>query len=164
MSKTLAPAIRLGWLVCPARWVEPMWDARRRTDLGVSVIEQLTLTEMLTNGGLDKYLRRMRQRYRTRRELLLTALATHLPTARVGGIPAGLHVTVTLDRLVDEQALLAALGRDGIRIALLSDYSAGSGRPDAPDRRTHLVLGFGGVPARRIDEGVARLAAAIGQM
>ena len=164
VSKTLAPSLRLGWMVCPSRWVEPVLKGRRGTDLGVSVLEQLTLAEMLTSGRLDKHLRRMRRHYRERREMLLAALITHLPGARAGGVPAGLHIPVTLDRPVDEQGLLAVARRDGVRIALLADFYAGGRLPEDLTGAAHLVLGFGGIPARRINEGVARLSAALDEV
>ena len=95
-SKTLAPAMRLGWLVVPPRLLEAVQRQQRQADFGVSRIEQHAFADFLSRGELDRHLRRMRARYRARRDALVEALVEALPEVRVHGIRAGLHVTVQL--------------------------------------------------------------------
>jgi GntR family transcriptional regulator/MocR family aminotransferase len=63
-SKTLAPAMRLGWLVVPQRLLEAVQRQQRQADFGVSRIEQHAFADFLSRGELDRHLRRMRVRYR----------------------------------------------------------------------------------------------------
>ena len=96
-SKTLAPALRLGWLVLPGRLLEPVLAAKPNS---TPALEQLALAELLAGGGYDRHVRRMRQRYRTRRDALLARLGDR----RTLGIAAGLHVVV---EVASEQEVLA---------------------------------------------------------
>jgi GntR family transcriptional regulator/MocR family aminotransferase len=93
-SKTLAPALRLGWMVVAPDLADAVADAKGLADSGSPVLEQLALARFVEKGELDRHLRRMRTRYRARRDALLEALAEHLAGAlAVEGIPAGLHVS-----------------------------------------------------------------------
>src|SRR6201999_2948844 len=96
VSKSLAPGLRLGWLVAPADVVAEATARKRTMDLGNPVTEQAVLAEFLATGQYDRQLRRCQRLYRLRRDALVAALAEHLPGARVSGIAAGLHAIVTL--------------------------------------------------------------------
>jgi GntR family transcriptional regulator/MocR family aminotransferase len=93
-SKTLGPALRLGWMVLPERWLAPVLDAKLHTDLHTATIGQLALADMVTTHAYDRHVRACRLRYRRRLDLLLRRLAG-LDLA-VHGIAAGLHVCVDL--------------------------------------------------------------------
>ena len=95
-SKTLAPALRLGWLVVPHGLIEPIRHGKYLADLGTARIEQHAFADFIARGELDRHLRRMRAKYRGRRDALVAALEAELPEATVKGIAAGLHVTVEL--------------------------------------------------------------------
>ncbi|MGC1753554.1 MAG: PLP-dependent aminotransferase family protein, partial [Trebonia sp.] len=82
VSKTLAPGLRLGWLVLPARLTEAVASAKARSDAHTSSFEQLTLAEFITSGAYDRHVRRVRLAYRRRRDRLVAALATHAPGVR----------------------------------------------------------------------------------
>src|SRR5581483_6433561 len=86
-SALLAPTLRLGWAVVPARLVVPIADHTFGTVVACPRIAQLTLAELIANGQLDRHLRRARAAYKRRRETLLAALAHHLPDATPGGVP-----------------------------------------------------------------------------
>ncbi|BEL05451.1 PLP-dependent aminotransferase family protein [Actinoplanes sichuanensis] len=149
VSKVLAPALRLGWMVLPPALVEPV---RSQCDHGGARIEQLAFAHFLRRGELDRHLRRMRVRYRRRRDALVAALAESLPSGRVCGIAAGLHVTVELPDHVDEAAVAAAARGRGIALATMGDYASGGGRPPT------LILGYSQMTEARLRAGVRELA------
>jgi GntR family transcriptional regulator/MocR family aminotransferase len=153
-SKTLAPALRLGWLVVPSALLGAIRDEKLLTDRGTARIEQLAFTDFLTSGHLDRHLRRMRLRYGARREALVTALADDLPEATVHGIAAGLHLTVELPPGDDERAIRAAALERRIALSTMSDYGERSGPPT-------LMLGYGHLPEPAVRPGVRELANAI---
>lgn len=156
VSKTLAPALRLGWLVVPNRLLEAVQWEHRLTDYGATRIEQHALAEFITTGEFDRHLRRMRGLYRIRRDTLLAALATELPEAGIYGISAGLHATIQLPSHYDEDAIRREINRRGIALQFLSDHCVGprSGPPT-------LLLGYARTSEASIRTGVRALAAAI---
>jgi GntR family transcriptional regulator/MocR family aminotransferase len=156
-SKTLAPGMRLGWLVAPARMTGDLLAAKHASDLGNPVLPQLVLAHLLATGEYERHLRRVRIRQRQRRDALLAGLRAHLPAARVEGVAAGLHLLVTLPRLADRYAdtTLAERARDaGILVHPLSWHRE---RPGPPG----LVLGYAAQPPDRLAEAARRLAAAL---
>ena len=101
-SKTLAPGLRLGWLVLPRELVQPVANAKLLADRGSPVLDQLAFADFLSRGELDRHLRRMRPIFRSRRDVLLEALARHLPPLEPTGIAAGLHVVAWLPPGLEE--------------------------------------------------------------
>jgi GntR family transcriptional regulator/MocR family aminotransferase len=155
-SKTLAPALRLGWLVVPARLLAAVQQRQRQMDFGVSRIDQHAFADFLGRGELDRHLRRMRVRYRAKRDVLVEALTEALPEARVHGIRAGLHVAVQLRvgdqaRTIREEAL-----RRGVALTAMSDYYL-----DRTADSSMLLLGYGRISEAGIRAGVRELAAAV---
>jgi len=155
-SKTLAPALRLGWLVVPARLVAAVTDEKDLADCGTARIEQQAFANFLAQGELDRHLRRMRARYRHRRDLLLRELAHALPEAAVRGIAAGLHATVDLPDDYDEQAILDQARRRGITLMTMRDFwiPPGTGTPT-------LLLGYAQIPIPTMPTAIQALADAI---
>lgn len=152
-SKTLAPALRLGWLVVPERLLARVKDAQSSSDFGVPRIEQHALAEFVAHGDLDRHLRRMRARYRARRDALVAAVRASLPEAAVCGIAAGLHAVVRLPPGADERAIMAAAEREGIAFNVLGAYEF-ERRPRAPA----LIIGYARSAEAVIAAGVAELA------
>ncbi len=151
-SKLLAPGLRLGWLALPQALAAPVALEKALDDLGTSVLDQLALADFLERGELDRHLRRMRPRYRARRDALVAALARELPAWRLGpGIAAGLHVVALLPPEVDEAAFLAAAAEHGMRLHGLSWFQVTPGPPG-------LVLGFGNASEPALERAVAQLA------
>jgi len=157
-SKTLAPALRLGWLVVPAALLGAVRHEKSLSDQTTARIEQHALADFIARGELDRHLRRMRLSYRARRDATIAAVGRALPDAAVSGIAAGLHVTVTLARPVDEAELRAGCARRRVEISTLSDYRAGA-FAETPT----LLLGYAQVPEAAIAAGVDELAAAVGE-
>jgi GntR family transcriptional regulator/MocR family aminotransferase len=155
-SKTLAPALRLGWMAVPAAQLDAVRYEKSISDQTTARIEQHALADFIGRGELDRHLRRMRLSYRARRDAVIAAVARELPDAAVSGISAGLHVTVTLARGVDEVALRAECARRRVAISTLSDYREGAfaGTPT-------LLLGYAQLHEAAIPAAVAELAAAV---
>jgi len=155
-SKTLAPALRLGWLVLPTWLTDAVAEQKALDDLASPALEQLAFADLLGRGEVDRHLRRNRARYRARRDALVTALAVHAPQVRVGGIAAGLHVVAELPPQTDEATVEAAARRHSVGVYPMRDYRfGGRGGPAA------LVLGYGGLSEPAIRRGVTLLALAI---
>ena len=152
VSRTLAPALRLGWLVPPRRWHAGLRSAKRVADGGGPALEQLAFAELLAATAYDRHLRRMRRSLRERRESLVTAVRRYLPAARISGIAAGLHITIELPSGVDD-ALLAERARAGglDPVALSTLRYTSSGQPG-------LVLGYASHPPQELARAVRMLA------
>ncbi|MFD7653613.1 PLP-dependent aminotransferase family protein [Actinosynnema sp. NPDC059797] len=141
-SKSLSPALRLGWMVLPGWLVDDVLAAKGARETSVGVVDQLTLSDFLARGSYDRHLRRMRQVYRRRRDLLTRTLAERAPHVRVSGIAAGLHAVLELPDGAEEPALRAAR-REGLALDGLRAYR----HPDAVvPPRDGLVIGYGTPP------------------
>jgi GntR family transcriptional regulator / MocR family aminotransferase len=154
VSKTLAPGLRLGWLVAPERLAAAVAEEKANDDLGTPVVEQLALADFIERGELDRHLRASRLEYRRRRDALVDALKHELPAVRVGGIAAGLHVAVYLPDGTDEAKVLEAARARGVGAHGLSEHRTSPGPPA-------LLLGYGRVPVPAIAAGVRALSAAV---
>jgi len=95
VSKSLAPGLRLGWLVLPERLVEPVARQKGETEETSGFVEQLAMAEFIRSGSYDRHLRTMRAQYRQRRAQLMAAIAAS-PTSTVSGAAAGLHVMLEI--------------------------------------------------------------------
>lgn len=155
-SKTLSPALRIGWLVVPPSLLHAVTQGKLLADRGTSRIEQHAFADFLTRGELDRHLRRMRVHYRNRRDALVEALHLMLPEATVSGAAAGLHVILELPDDDDEQAIRELANRRSIRLETMNDY-----RTSPPTDRPTLLLGYGQMPEQSIHAGVRELAIAI---
>ena len=151
-SKTLAPALRIGWLVLPAGLVEPVARHKALDDAGEPVLEQLVLARLLDSAAYDRHLRVARRRNRSRRDALAAALAVHLPGVRLEGLAAGLHVVARLERPVVAATLAAAAAERSVGVYPLALGDALTDR---------VALGYAGLSEPAIEEGVRRLAGAL---
>jgi GntR family transcriptional regulator / MocR family aminotransferase len=155
-SKTLAPALRLGWLVVPPSLLEAVTREKLLADRGTARIEQYAFADFLGRGELDRHLRRMRARYRGRRDALVDALTEALPEAVVRGVAAGLHLTVQLPDGVNEQAIREQARHRRVELETMADY-----RPDTRGGPPVLLLGYAQMPESAIRAGVHQLAEAV---
>jgi GntR family transcriptional regulator / MocR family aminotransferase len=151
-SKTLAPALRLGWAVVPRGLIDAVGDAKVLADSGSPQLDQLALARFIERGELDRHLRRMRVSYRRRRDTLVAALGEHLPELEIQGIPAGLHVAARLPADVAFGPLLERAWRAGV--GLFGFEHGGVAR---------LMLGYANLPEPSVAPGVRALAALIAE-
>jgi GntR family transcriptional regulator/MocR family aminotransferase len=152
-SKTVTPALRLGWMAVPADLVDELELEKLYDDMGSALLDQLAFARFVDSGDFARYLRRVRPTYRGRRDATLEALAEHLPEARPQGEAAGLHLQVRLPDGVDELELAAAAYERGV---LVEDGAWHWWQPDqAPPS---IVLGYGSVGEPAIRRGIAILA------
>ena len=155
-SKTLAPGMRLGWLIPPARLHAGLVDAKHAADLGSPALPQLVLARLIASGELEQHIRQVRKRQRTRRDALLGALSEELPAACVQGVAAGLHLLITFPDLagvVEDTDIAERLLRAGVLVHPLSWHRQLAGPPG-------LVLGYAAHPPDQLREAARRIARA----
>jgi GntR family transcriptional regulator / MocR family aminotransferase len=116
-SKSLAQTLRLGWMALPDELVGPVIDAGGGEQFYVDVISQLTMAEFITSGQYDRHIRKMRARYRRRRDDLADALAEF--DVGISGLAAGVNVLLTLPDGSEHEVLRRA-GEAGIALQGLS--------------------------------------------
>ncbi|MFR9796363.1 PLP-dependent aminotransferase family protein [Streptomyces sp. MS06] len=139
-SKSLAPGLRLGWMVLPPSLLPEVLDHGGARSVGV--LDQLTLAEFLTSGAYDRHVRSARLRYRRRRDTLVAAVAERAPRVRVRGIAAGLHAVLELPEGT-EASVVGAAAWQRLAVTGLSRYR----HPDAAaEPLDGLVVGFGTPP------------------
>jgi GntR family transcriptional regulator / MocR family aminotransferase len=154
-SKTLAPGMRLGWLVPPAWLYADLVEAKHAADLGSPALPQLVLARLIATGELEQHIRTVRKRQRRRRDALLGALREQLPEARVQGVPAGLHLLITFPALaLDDRDLAERIHRAGVLVHPLSWHRQ---RPGPPG----LVLGYAAHTPDQLREAARRIARAV---
>ncbi|MFE7284355.1 PLP-dependent aminotransferase family protein [Streptomyces noursei] len=152
VSKLLAPALRVGWLLAPPRHREALEDAKRFADLGNAALPQLVLAHLMASGELERLIRQLRRRHRARRDAVVAAVRSHLPTATVHGAAAGLHLTITFPPAAPpDTALAAAALARGVKVHPLSWHG------QRPYGRPGLVLGYAARTPGELTEGVAVL-------
>lgn len=148
-SKTLTPALRLGWMVLPHWLIDEVAQQKLLDDMGTTVVEQLAMARFIETGAMTRHLRRVRPIYRRRREATLAAMAASLPGAVPSGIPAGLHVYVQLPDWCDEADLVEAAGGRGVLIeGACWHWSVPEDAPPA------LVVGYGAITEPMIHTGL----------
>jgi GntR family transcriptional regulator / MocR family aminotransferase len=159
-SKTLAPGMRLGWLVPPPRLHADLVTAKRESDLGSPALPQLVLARLIATGELQRHTRLARSRHRSHRDALLAALREHLPAARVQGVAAGLHLLITFPGTageIEDTALASRLQAAGVLVHPLSMHRQ---RPGPPG----LVLGYAAHQPAQLRDAALRIAQILGAM
>jgi len=140
-SKSLAPGLRMGWLAAPERLFGELQDVRETFDLGSSTVEQLAYAEFVASGLQDKHLRRTRETYRRRWNLvcehLIDSHGERLPDIQLTGVAAGLHVCLRFPPDLSEDEFLRAAELRGVAVRGASSFRLS--RPDSPPG---IVLGY----------------------
>jgi GntR family transcriptional regulator/MocR family aminotransferase len=157
-SKVLFPALRIGWVVAPAALAPHFHAAKALADTGTASLEQLAFADFITEGHLERWIRRSRARHAARRRALIDAVERELgDRARILGVSAGLHVLLRIAELPtrDVPRLRAACRERGVGVYPAAPFYA---RPPA---RAELLLGYAALGERAIRDGVRRLREAL---
>ena len=119
-SKSLAPGLRLAWMVLPEELVPEIVAAKGYVEWS-STLDQLTLAEFIASGAYDRHVRSMRLRYRRRRDELVAALAQRAPDIRVTGMAAGLQAVLELPRGT-ERSVVQSAARQGLAVSGMAEF------------------------------------------
>ncbi len=152
VSKSLAPALRLGWAVLPAWLAGPVGTAKQVADRGAPGLDQLALAALIESGRYDRHLRRMRAEYSRRRDTLVAALTEHAPHIRLTGLAAGFHAVAHLPEGTDEQALVGRARERRVGLYGMNTY-----RSTPLTSPAQLVIGFGNTGVRAIEDGITAI-------
>jgi GntR family transcriptional regulator/MocR family aminotransferase len=157
-SKSLAPGLRLGWLVVPDSMIDEVIAAKEHSGGTNGTLEQLTLATFIESGGYDRQIRQARLAYRRRRDRLITALRRSAPAVRLTGIAAGLHAVAELPDAEDEAEVVARAAAHGVAVDGLRVYTA-----PGHEREPALVVGYGRPAEHAFTTAVSRLCAALAE-
>jgi GntR family transcriptional regulator/MocR family aminotransferase len=153
VSKSLMPALRLGWIASPPGLALALAYAKQTIDRGSPSLDQVALALLIETGRYDRHLRRVRAEYAARRDILVQALAQHAPGVRLTGLAAGFHAVAHLPAGAAEQEVIRAASARSVGLYGMSAHRADH-RPDPPQ----LVLGFGNTSQRAIQTGISLIA------
>jgi GntR family transcriptional regulator/MocR family aminotransferase len=160
-SKSLAPGLRLGWLVIPVAMMDEVLAVKEEAGAVNGTLDQLTLARLIATGGYDRQIRQARLMYRRRRDRLIAALDRYAPGVSLTGIAAGLHAVALLPADHAEESVVEAAARHGVAVDGLRHYAAedpdGTGRPEA------LVIGYGRPAEHAFTTALSRLCAALAE-
>ena len=154
-SKTLAPALRLGWLVVPESLVQQLAALKRLLDNFSPTLEQRAFALLIERGHYQRQIRKTRTVYRARRDLLIATLREQLPELTVSGVAAGLSVTLHLPAAADDRELARTAREAGIALEALTHYTIN-------DRGLRgLVIGYGRLHETAIRAAIDTLTATL---
>ena len=139
-SKSLAPGLRLAWMVLPEELVPEITAAKGYVEWS-STLDQVTLAEFISSGGYDRHVRSMRLRYRRRRDELVAALAERAPGIRVTGMAAGLQAVLELPRGT-ERSVVQAAAEQGLAVSGMTDFRYEADAPWRLPEQDALVVGY----------------------
>lgn len=158
-SKTLATALRLGWMVVPPSLRPDLAEAKLWADGGSSALVQQAFAAMVSSGAYDRHVRRSRDRYRRRRGRLLEALTAALPEARPIGAEAGLHLVVRLPGDAVTERIWPAAAAEGVALQAVDVGGDGaSGGTDHPLAGPVMLVGYGNLPDALVEDAAAAVA------
>lgn len=121
-SKTLFPALRLGYLVVPAELAGQASAIQQALSGDVALLPQAVLADFISEGHFNRHLRKMRRRYQQQKQQAVQLLQQHFPTGSILAQDAGLHLTLLLPGLNDDVALCKAINQHGFKLQSFSRY------------------------------------------
>ncbi|MEV0945222.1 PLP-dependent aminotransferase family protein [Rhodococcus sp. NPDC049939] len=156
-TKTLSPAIRVGWMVMPEHLIDGILAVKGIYERWVSATDQLTLADFIESGAFDRHIRRMRTSYRRRRDALVATLAERAPHVKVTGIAAGLHAVLELPAGTESATVDRATAL-GVEVMGLSTFR----HPDAVENQVDgLVVGYSTPSSARFEATINALCQAL---
>ncbi len=157
-SKTLAPGLRLGWIVAPPNIISKLVQLKQAADLHTSTFAQCIAFEVARGGFLDQHVKLIRGVYRERRDVMLQALEEFFPPEVTWTHPhGGLFLWVTLPEGMDSKSLFQSALAENVAFVPGDSFYAGNG----PESCRHLRLNFSHPNPEQIREGIRRLAVAV---
>ena len=157
-SKTLAPGIRLGWIVAPPDVISKFVQLKQGADLHTSTFTQYVAYEVARDGFLDEHVRHIRSVYRERRDVMLQALSEFFPPETTWTHPkGGLFLWVTLPEGMDCERLFRAALQENVAFVPGDSFYPRNGHPPA----AHMRLNFSNAKPEQIREGIRRLSIAV---
>ena len=161
-SKTLAPGLRLGWIVAPPEVISKLVQLKQGADLHSSTFGQMVAYEVARDNFLDEHVKLIRRVYRQRRDVMLEALAAFFPPEVTWTKPAGgLFLWVTLPKGMDTEQLFKAAVEQNVAFVPGDCFYAPNGHQDEAKR--HMRLNFSAASPDQIREGIYRLSVAVKQ-
>lgn len=152
MSKCLSPALRLGYAVLPARWVDEARQIKMLSDRHAPVLEQLMLARLIEEGALDRHILKMKKVYRKRREILIQSLKKKFSDrVQISGDTTGMHLIADFHGMTFSESVLAELETNGVRFYTVEAHAICKGR-----HTSKVVLGYGNLTPAEIEEGISR--------
>lgn len=153
-SKAIAPAIRVSYMVLPYVLLEEYRRSCHFYSSTVSRIDQRILNEFISGGYFERYLNKARKIYKEKHDRILELLKPFMGHFAVEGENAGLHILLRSTRGKTEEELLLCAEKAGVKVYGLSDAYIGEGKQDTSNT---VLLGYGGLTKRQIEEGMALL-------
>jgi len=161
-SKTLAPGLRLGWIVAPTDVIAKLVQLKQGADLHTSTFTQVIAYEVAKDGFLDEHVKLIRKVYRERRDVMLEALKKYFPPEAKWTYPqGGLFLWLTLPRRMDSHILFEAALKENVAFVPGDSFYAGNGFTSEGNR--HIRLNFSYGQPDQIREGIRRLSVAVKQ-
>jgi GntR family transcriptional regulator/MocR family aminotransferase len=158
-SKSLAPGLRIAWLVLPDDLHHRAVEIQELLRSGPDAVAQLALAELIRSGAYDRHVRRARLLYRRRRDRLLATVTREAPAVRVHGIAAGLHALLELPAGTSEADVITHAASRGLALSGLQSFTDGP-----PTGRRALVIGYATPPEHGYTAALARLAAVLAEV
>lgn len=150
-SKVLFPALRLAYVVLPQPLIAPFLATKRLIDRGSPTLTQAAIADFLREGHFERHVRRLRQTYAERRQILVASLCERLPAWQFSDVAAGLHVMARLPLGMDEMKVVKSAERHQVGIYPAASYSL------SPNPSPAVLLAFSGIDRERIRAGISRL-------
>lgn len=158
-SKTLCPALRIGYLVLPPQLINLCRNHKWQSDLHNEVTSQLALARFIEQGHYLRHINRMRKHYLSRRRTLLRAIAEHFPeNARIIGSATGLHLVASFPGYHFSEVDFNRFEAAGVRVYPVESHAIQAGR-----HTDKLMLGYGNLSTEEIHRGIDMLATCLNE-
>lgn len=152
-SKSIAPAIRISYMVLPYPLLERYRSECSAYSSTVSRIDQTILNEFIQDGYFERYLNKMRKQYREKHDLILNELKPLEKAFRISGSNAGQHILLTDLKGRGEEELARLAADVNVKVYRMRDFRM----EESTDDEAMLILGYGALTSEEIREGIALL-------
>jgi GntR family transcriptional regulator/MocR family aminotransferase len=154
-AKAISPALRIGFIAAPRRVADTLAQVIERDRLHASWPVQMSLRWLLSSGELQRHLRRVRRHHASQRDRLLSALEETCPGVGFRGQEGGLHIVLTMGHPTLDRQLAVQLRKLGVTFQTIREFGGSS---------DEVLLGYGHMSAREIEQAVGLLAKALSLM